>query len=125
MKKLPPNATTYTAITLILVGLVMIFLGWNGAAGAEAAVDLRRQFPYLISGGLFGLALVGAGLMLVRVFEGRRDTVAVIRHLERLTLAVERLEQAQTAPLLAAANEREHAQVLAVPPVAPPFERAQ
>lgn len=87
----PPNATTWTAVALIALGLIMIFLGWNGAAGEVAAQDLRAQFPYLLSGGLFGLSLVGAGLVLVRVYEGRRDTREVVRHLQELTQAVERL----------------------------------
>jgi hypothetical protein len=130
MKKLSPNATTYTAVALIALGLIMIFLGWNGAAGAEAAVDLRAQFPYLISGGLFGVALVGAGLVLVRTFEGRRDAKEIVGQLERLTLAVERLEAAQAAQHLLAANQRElgpapAAQDMAPPTAPPPFEAAR
>ncbi len=87
----PPNASTWTAVALIALGLLMIFLAWNGAAGADAAVDLRAQFPYLLSGGLFGLSLVASGLVLVRVYEGRRDSKEVVRHLQQLTAAVERL----------------------------------
>ncbi len=96
MRKPPPGATTWTAVSLIALGLIMIFLGWNGAAGEQAA-DLRSQFPYLISGGVFGLALIGAGLVLVRTFEARRDTQSLAAHLERLTAAVERLEAAHPA----------------------------
>lgn len=87
----PPNATTWTAVSLIALGMIMIFLAWNGAAGEDAAVDLRAQFPYLLSGGLFGLALIAAGLVLVRVYEARRDTREIVRHLQQLTEAVERL----------------------------------
>ncbi len=39
-------------------GIVSIFLGWFGAAHTR---DLTDQIPYLISGGLFGLALVVLG----------------------------------------------------------------
>jgi hypothetical protein len=137
MKKLSPNAATYTAVALIAIGLLMVFLGWNGAAGVEAARDLRAQFPYLLSGGLFGVALVGAGLVLVRTFEGRRDAKEIVAQLERLALAVERMEVAQQQRLLAEANARETAlepPVAAVPgayappaapPAAPPFESAR
>lgn len=97
-RKLPPNAPTWTAVGLVALGLIMIFLGWNGAAGPDAAVDLRAQFPYLISGGLFGLALIAAGLVLVRVQEGRKDTREVLQQLQLLTQAVERLGEAATTP---------------------------
>jgi hypothetical protein len=119
MKKLPPNATTYTAAFLIAVGLFMIYLAWNGAAGPDAAFDLRAQFPYLLSGGLFGVSLVGAGLVLVRVFEGHRDTGDIVRSIERLTVVVERLEQRMA--LAEAVDEQPHIQpVTIVPPAAVP-----
>lgn len=126
MKKLPPNAASWTAVILVLLGLIVIFMSWNAAAGPENGVDLRTQFPYLLSGGLGGLCLVGAGLTLTRVFESRRDVKEVVMHLERLTAAVERLEAAQTARELAEANAREQeAPRVAMPPPAPPFEQAR
>ena len=125
MKKLSPNATTYTAIGLIVFGLIFIFMSWNAAASPENGVDLRAQFPYLLSGGLGGLALVGAGLTLVRTFESRRDSKELLAQLERLTVAVERLEASQTARDLAQANAREQRPGLDMPPPAPPFEPAQ
>ena len=73
MNNISPNATRYTAIGLVVFGLLFIFFAWNGAAGLDNGVDIRTQFPFLISGGIGGLALVGAGLTLIRVFEGRRD----------------------------------------------------
>ena len=82
MKKLSPNATTYTAIGLIVFGLIFIFMSWNAAASPENGVDLRAQFPYLLSGGLGGLALVGAGLTLVRTFESRRDSKELLAQLD-------------------------------------------
>ena len=58
-------------VAVLLVGFVVIFLGWNGAASFN---DLRQQFPYLISGGLAGLALVvvGAALLLVEALRTER-----------------------------------------------------
>lgn len=128
MKRTPsPNAVRWTAVALASLGLLAIFLGWNGAAGAEAAVDLRAQFPYLISGGLFGLALVGAGLTLVVVLESRRDSQALLRQLETLTAAVERLAEQRAVEELAGGNGHGHDRLGHTPPppaptVPVPFE---
>ena len=40
------------------LGLLLVFLGWLGASRTPL---LQEQVPYLISGGLFGLALVVLG----------------------------------------------------------------
>ena len=55
-----------------VAGFVLIFIGWNGAASVDR---LPSQFPYLISGGLAGLALVviGAALIIVETSRGERD----------------------------------------------------
>lgn len=46
-------------------GLLLVFLGWNGAASVDR---VPSQFPYLISGGIGGLCLVliGVGLLIVQ-----------------------------------------------------------
>jgi hypothetical protein len=51
------------SIVFVGVGLLFIGLGYNGTAGN---LDLRAQFPYLLSGGFVGLSLVvfGTGLMI-------------------------------------------------------------
>ena len=48
-----------------VAGLGLIWAGWNGAGTYN---DIRKQFPYLISGGIAGLALVviGVGLMVIQ-----------------------------------------------------------
>jgi hypothetical protein len=56
-------------VVLALVGFVLIFLGWNGAASVNS---LPAQFPYLISGGIGGLGLVILGAILISV-DSRRD----------------------------------------------------
>jgi hypothetical protein len=50
------------SLVFVGVGLLVIGLGYNGAAGRIAPA---AQFPYLLSGGFVGLALVvfGTGLM--------------------------------------------------------------
>jgi hypothetical protein len=58
-------------VAVCILGFVAIFLGWNGAASFN---DLRQQFPYLVSGGVAGLALVviGAALLLIEAMRAER-----------------------------------------------------
>ena len=49
-------------LLIVVIGGVCIGLGWWGASGTA---NLAEQIPYLISGGLFGIALVVAGTGLV------------------------------------------------------------
>ncbi|MDQ1711353.1 MAG: hypothetical protein QOE45_803 [Frankiaceae bacterium] len=73
------------ASVVMLGGLVAIGIGWNGAAGV---LDIRAQFPYLLSGGLIGLSLVviGASLMLVQAH--REDRARLEAKLDELIEAV-------------------------------------
>jgi len=57
-------------VLLCLAGFVLVFLGWNGAASVDR---LTAQFPYLISGGIGGLALVILGAILISVDTRRED----------------------------------------------------
>ncbi|HEX2027437.1 MAG TPA: hypothetical protein VHF25_05500 [Nitriliruptorales bacterium] len=76
----------YTGIGMLLGGGLLIFLGWNGAASYDR---VPAQIPYLISGGLGGLALVGVGGALIVVHAVRRDLARVSHQLERLVEAVQ------------------------------------
>lgn len=49
-------------VLIVILGGICIGLGWWGASGTA---NLAEQIPYLISGGLFGIALVVAGTGLV------------------------------------------------------------
>jgi len=60
----PAKLATYIAIGMILGGFALIALAWNGAAGIGY---LQGQFPYLLSGGVAGLGLIGAGAGLLFV----------------------------------------------------------
>jgi hypothetical protein len=73
-------------IGVALLGFFAIFLGWNGAA---SFADLRQQFPYLISGGLVGLALVVLGAALLVTESLREQRAEMIAALHQLRLAVE------------------------------------
>ncbi len=67
MKNLAPLIRTQWdragALGLVIVGLLALLLGWIGMSGAVLTYE---QLPYILSGGLFGLALImmGTGLWL-------------------------------------------------------------
>jgi hypothetical protein len=79
------------------LGFVAIVLGWYGTAHSPY---LYQEIPYLISGGLLGVALVIGGGVLVRgawsmrqVEEARRNAVAIVRSVDRLERALRSLEE--------------------------------
>lgn len=72
------------------VGIIVIIIGWYGVSG-QALV--AKQLPYLISGGLGGVALVGIGAALIGTERLRQDA----RRIARLEEMVEDL----TAVLIA------------------------
>jgi hypothetical protein len=49
------NARLIAAVALFVCGIVLVLLGWYGAANTNI---LSEQIPYLISGGLLGLGLI-------------------------------------------------------------------
>ena len=78
-----------------IAGIALIFLGWNGAASYDR---VESQMPYLISGGLAGVALViiGAGLLIVQAQRANRNATAA--ELAELRDAIERLAGGTGAP---------------------------
>jgi hypothetical protein len=58
-------------IAVALLGFLLIYLGWNGAGSFN---DIRQQFPYLISGGIAGLAfvIIGAALLVIEAARAER-----------------------------------------------------
>lgn len=46
---------------LVLLGAISLFIGWIGVSGTALA---HEQVSYLVSGGLFGIALIGIGATL-------------------------------------------------------------
>ncbi len=77
-----------TGIGLAVVGFLLLFLGWNGAASYDR---VPAQFPYLISGGLAGLSVVVLGAALLIVNAQRQDRAAMLSSLAELREAIERL----------------------------------
>jgi hypothetical protein len=80
-------------IFFCVAGLALIWAGWNGAASYN---DIRKQFPYLISGGLAGLALVVIGVGLMIIQSQRADRVQLEANLVELRHLLERTTGAPT-----------------------------
>jgi len=75
------KAAVYLATALIGAGFLLIVLAWNGAASVDY---VQGQVPYIISGGLGGLAMVGAGLALAVVQSNRQDRLMLTEKLDEL-----------------------------------------
>lgn len=73
-------------ILYCLAGFLLVFLGWNGAASYD---ETPAQVPYLISGGLAGLALVVLGSALLVVHRTRGDQAALRQAIDELRAAVQ------------------------------------
>lgn len=81
-------------VVLCLLGFLAIFFGWNGAASHNY---VPAQFPYLISGGVAGLAVVTIGSAMMVVQNQRADRARLEAVLTRLAAAVERQTSAGAA----------------------------
>ena len=75
-------------LVFCVAGLALIWGGWNGAATYN---DIRKQFPYLISGGIAGLALVVIGVGLMVIQSQRADRVQLEANLVELRAILERM----------------------------------
>lgn len=73
-------------VLLYLLGFVLIFLGWNGAASQPF---VHAQFPYLISGGVLGLAVVVMGSAMIVVQNQRQDRAKIEAAIDRMVAATE------------------------------------
>ena len=73
-------------VLLCLLGFVAIFFGWNGAAGKNVSM---AQFPYLISGGVTGIAIVVIGAAMLIIQNAREDRARLEAVLERIATAME------------------------------------
>lgn len=79
-------------ILYCVVGAVLIFLGWNGAASYDR---VSAQVPYLVSGGIGGLALVVLGSALIVAQSHRDDRASLQATLEDLRETLGRVAAAE------------------------------
>ena len=94
MRKWVSSSPVSVGVLLVVAGFVAMFLAWNGAASKDF---VEGQLPYLFSGGLVGVALVGAGLTVVNVQARRADQVEMLNRLEAMLEARDHA-QAESAP---------------------------
>ena len=104
------NVLVIASGALVTAGLTAILLAW---AGASRSTIIEEQVPYLISGGLFGLALATVGAMTyfahwitVLVREAREHEAARVRHHEELMAALRRSEEVSDGPSRSAQRAR-------------------
>jgi len=71
------------AVALVAAGLLALLFGW---IGMSATVLTFEQLPYLLSGGLFGLALIAVGAALWLSADVRDEW----RKIDRLEAAINR-----------------------------------
>lgn len=71
------------AVALVAAGLLALLFGW---IGMSATVLTFEQLPYLLSGGLFGLALIAVGAALWLSADVRDEW----RKIDRLETAINR-----------------------------------
>ncbi len=71
-------------LVLAGIGIIAIGIGWNGAAGQ---LTLLGQIPYILSGGLIGLALVILGAAMLVVQNAREDRARLEAKLDLLAEA--------------------------------------
>jgi len=88
----PARLALYLGGTLLIAGAIALYLGYNGAATNSLP---QAQTPYLISGGLVGVALTAVGGITVAMYvlltvqaDFRGELHALRESMERLSEAV-------------------------------------
>jgi hypothetical protein len=83
-------APTYIGIVLVAAGFVLLAVAWGGVAGQS---NVALQIPYMVSGGMGGLALIMVGLALVSIATRRRDAAMREQQIQLLAAALKALRE--------------------------------
>ena len=82
------QAAVIVGVVLLVIGGVMITLGWDGAASLDC---VQCQFPYLLSASVPGIALIIIGTTVLVLSTVRRDAAERGAQLERLNTSITEL----------------------------------
>ena len=88
---LQPVALTWIGLGIAAVGFIVIAFSWGKVA---ALLDVSLQLPYVVSGGLTGLALVMVGMTAVNVAARRQDAEERAREADALQAVLRELREA-------------------------------
>jgi hypothetical protein len=83
-------ALTWTGLAITAIGFAVIAFSWGKVAGL---LDVSLQMPYVVSGGLTGLALVMVGMTAVNVAARRQDAAERAREVESLQAVLRELRE--------------------------------
>lgn len=84
------STATWIGLALAAAGFAAIFYSWTKVAGL---VNVAQQMPYLVSGGITGLAFVIVGATVVDVAARRQDSHERRQQLTQITRALAALHQ--------------------------------
>jgi len=88
----PFGRSIVLSVALIAAGFVAIFLGYRGAA---RSLIVAEQLPFLLSGGVGGMALVVAGAGVLAVQSSRYWNARERQQLDRLVASAATLRRGQ------------------------------
>jgi len=83
-------ALTWIGLVIAAAGFAVIAFAWGKVAGL---LDVSLQLPYVVSGGLTGLALVMVGMTAVNVAARRQDATERARQIENLQAVLRELRE--------------------------------
>ena len=85
-----PSALTWIGLGIAALGFALIAFSWGKVA---ALLDVSLQLPYVVSGGLTGLALVVVGMTAVNVAARRQDAADRAQEVESLQAVLRELRE--------------------------------
>lgn len=89
------GAGTWLGVVLVAAGFGAIFYTWGKVAGV---LNVALQLPYVVSGGIVGLALVIVGVTVVDVAVRRQDSYDRQQQLAQMTRTLAELRELFEAP---------------------------